>query len=74
MFVRGTDPLRLQKRGPIHQIMFEYGSEEEDFSHLPIVRARQMMGRSSSIAVHGDGVDLYYLPALAPLHVEKELD
>ena len=42
-------------------------------SHLPFVRAHQMIEFHSLIVAHGNGVDVYYMPALSPFHVKKEI-
>ena len=57
----------------MHKISFTYSSKEDVLSHLSLDRARQMMARSSSVAVHDDGIDVYYLPTLVPLYMENDL-
>ena len=74
VFSRGTDSVYVQKDSSVHKISFAYSSEEDVLFHLSLDNVRQMMARYSSVAVHNDGIDVYFLPTLVPHHMENDFE
>ena len=70
VFGRAGDALRVEKGSSLQDISFWYGDVDDDYERHPLMRARALLQEYKPIVVHEDGLDVYYLPTLVPLHTE----